>query len=796
MAQLVVEVIERGIAQTEQKLNKLGQTAEKTSAATDGLGQTAEKTSKSTDGLGQTADKTSKSTNKLGQTAEKASAAIDKLGQTAGKTSSTTDKLGQTAGKTSAATDGLGKSANSSRAIMQQFGYQLQDVIVTTRDAASGLNAIGVQGGQFLSMITPLGGTLLTIAGIAGGALLGSLSKSTDQTISLSDAMTILDDQFGETEDGAIRLSDSLTKLANKNERLARTELTRSLLAASDALDEIREQSNEIIDNNIGVWFSDGADTARQLAYQIEGIDSAGQDLYTVIAQLQEANAFSPLASAAEDLQEKLGITRLESVELLRALVLVAKNPTPEAFERVGVTLEELNKQSGFSNKALLQLAEKFSELQLKATTATERLKFAKEAITNFGQAVKNANDDIGADEARREAEREQRRRESAARRAAIEAEQEARRRALLEASAQKTLQDVERLGATESQILGYWYEDNLAKLDGYLAEGLITRQEYARAQEQLLNESVDRQLAIDERLDEQRQRRAARAAKMARPGADATGYGQISSDRDQQLAELEEMRRAGELESLAAYEAAKYGIEQDAQRKLAELRQRGVEETVAAEEARRNALATSASQVGGLLGDITSSMRESGKDQTAAYKILFAAQKAAAIPSIIAATETGSAQALALGPIAGPIAAGAIKALGYASLGIVAGQAIAGFANGGPVRGPGTGRSDSIPAMLSNGEYVINAAATQRNRGALDAINSGGTVGGTMVNVTVIDRSTNGGNSVSVRQLTERDVEIMIEDRVPDIMAREQSDPYSRFSKAQRASTTTGRRF
>lgn len=55
------------------------------------------------------------------------------------------------------------------------------------------------------------------------------------------------------------------------------------------------------------------------------------------------------------------------------------------------------------------------------------------------------------------------------------------------------------------------------------------------------------------------------------------------------------------------------------------------------------------------------------------------------------------------------------------------------GLANGGPVKaatggkvtGPGTGRSDSIPAMLSNGEYVINAAATQKHRALLDAINS-----------------------------------------------------------------------
>ena len=32
----------------------------------------------------------------------------------------------------------------------------------------------------------------------------------------------------------------------------------------------------------------------------------------------------------------------------------------------------------------------------------------------------------------------------------------------------------------------------------------------------------------------------------------------------------------------------------------------------------------------------------------------------------------------------------------------------------GGPVRGPGTATSDSIPALLSNGEYVLNAEATK----------------------------------------------------------------------------------
>ena len=48
-------------------------------------------------------------------------------------------------------------------------------------------------------------------------------------------------------------------------------------------------------------------------------------------------------------------------------------------------------------------------------------------------------------------------------------------------------------------------------------------------------------------------------------------------------------------------------------------------------------------------------------------------------------------------------------------------------FATGGQVRGPGSGTSDSIPALLSNGEYVINAAAVRKlGKGYLDLINNG----------------------------------------------------------------------
>jgi hypothetical protein len=48
-------------------------------------------------------------------------------------------------------------------------------------------------------------------------------------------------------------------------------------------------------------------------------------------------------------------------------------------------------------------------------------------------------------------------------------------------------------------------------------------------------------------------------------------------------------------------------------------------------------------------------------------------------------------------------------------------------FASGGLVVGPGSGTSDSIPAMLSAGESVINARSTEMFSGILSTINTAG---------------------------------------------------------------------
>ena len=99
--------------------------------------------------------------------------------------------------------------------------------------------------------------------------------------------------------------------------------------------------------------------------------------------------------------------------------------------------------------------------------------------------------------------------------------------------------------------------------------------------------------------------------------------------------------------------------------------------------------------------------------------------------------------------PIAGVVSglAGAYASMGRADGGIV------GYAEGGLVRGPGGPRTDSIVTALSNGEFVVNAKATQENRGLLEAINDGKlTSAGSTVNyVQSAPKPASGGGGTTV---------------------------------------------
>ena len=92
---------------------------------------------------------------------------------------------------------------------------------------------------------------------------------------------------------------------------------------------------------------------------------------------------------------------------------------------------------------------------------------------------------------------------------------------------------------------------------------------------------------------------------------------------------------------------------------------------------------------------------------------------------------------------------------------GFAEGGFVRGYATGGTVYGPGTSTSDSIPAMLSRGEYVMNAAAVSRlGVPLLDALNHGQmpgfAEGGPVMATTTIPAVNKGGVNISIHLTNE----------------------------------------
>ncbi len=132
------------------------------------------------------------------------------------------------------------------------------------------------------------------------------------------------------------------------------------------------------------------------------------------------------------------------------------------------------------------------------------------------------------------------------------------------------------------------------------------------------------------------------------------------------------------------------------------------VEELIAArqrEEAAASAIAARADLYGNMVGQVLDGLIVKGQSADEVLKGLIRTLLQATIQAAIFGT----------GPFGGL----------FGGVGIFGGPAR--MATGGEVRGPGTGTSDSVPILASNGEYVVNARAAQANLPLLEAINTGG---------------------------------------------------------------------
>lgn len=140
-------------------------------------------------------------------------------------------------------------------------------------------------------------------------------------------------------------------------------------------------------------------------------------------------------------------------------------------------------------------------------------------------------------------------------------------------------------------------------------------------------------------------------------------------------------------------------------------------------------AISSAQSSIGVLLG----AAEEYAGRQSGIYKGLFIAQKAFAIAEATVNTFRAVSNALA-SPFPPPIPqtlAAAAAVAGGAQVAAIVASTVQGLADGGRVRGPGGPRDDKAGVFaLSNGEFVVNAAATAANLPLLEAINRGNKLG------------------------------------------------------------------
>ncbi len=210
-----------------------------------------------------------------------------------------------------------------------------------------------------------------------------------------------------------------------------------------------------------------------------------------------------------------------------------------------------------------------------------------------------------------------------------------------------------------------------------------------------------------------------------------------VEEQLQERLLLLEQYQRVTEM-SNEEHQARLNQIEDDAARQRLEIQQ---------EEQRMRLAGASAAA-----GDLSTILGAAIGEQSEAARAMFAISKAFAIAESTLSMHVAIMKAMALGwPQNMPFIAAAASQGAQIISTLKATQPA--YADGGYVSGPGGPRDDQIQARLSNGEFVINAAATAEHRGILEAINNGASRsqiarqpafarGGSVTNNSRIDRS------------------------------------------------------
>lgn len=694
------------------------------------------------------------------------------------------------------------QAAKSSNALRQQIGnasFQIQDFIVQVQSGTSATTAFAQQAPQLFSAFSPVLGLVVSLGTVLGGAYLTGLLGATDATEDLDKAIESLNTTISIGDDGVVQFTSSVAKLAATNEQAARSQIALAINQTVEAMTAANAVVSESLTQFDSLFSFLGGNAVVSLDSARTGLDNLDATLVRTGLSTEElltqtdlySTGLSTLSRFVSTVSDELGVTTDQALSLVRAMDGFETQRSPEAMQQLADTVNSVNEATGFANETLVKLAQVVNENTITSAQYADVMSLLKSALADVGAVIEQNTESF------------------------------ARQKDVVLAMSQQLLILQERNTGNNREAAqmaavfrsGAEEGSTLAKQISLLAGQIFD----AEQKQKTLNNTTkeyDKDGQYVARLQDQVDALGMTGAELAlfnaqqKLSSEATGE-QTAKVRELTLAllEFQETTAAQKADQQLDVEAnvlfsavtptdtLTEQLEQ--QRELIlEFQELGIGDAQAAADAlvaidtARYVNQTNIAASG--FGSLTQLAKGFAGDQSGIYKALFAVQKGFTLASVLLSSSDAIGKAWASAPFPANLPAVATTVVETGALKAAVDAVTPAFANGGLAFGPGTGTSDSFTARLSNGEFVMPAAATRNNLPELEAMRAGRSTGGqtpSQPRISIINQTTGRIDNATAEFVTADEVRVILTEELPDAMAGQVQDPYSPANSALQSS-------
>ncbi|EOC1267573.1 tail protein (tape measure) [Cronobacter malonaticus] len=296
------------------------------------------------------------------------------------------------------------KGTGSWKTSLQQAGFQMQDFIVQVQGGQSVLVAFAQQGSQLAGAFGPGGavlGALIALSSVLAGVLITSLNGGKNAMDALKDAAEAMDKVITVSQNGVAALSDKYAYLAKTNAQVATLMRNQALLEYNEAINKIPKAISDASSSLLS--FGDKALSALGGGYaSVDGFNDRLAALNITTSNYAQAmkqaygagQAFSATANSIGNtvgaVADKFGISEQQAFEFSKQLSDIAKNPSPEALQRLATELQNTKSSTQDGQTALTTFIGTLVNLSREAVVAKGNVAALKQETDNLTAGQKN----------------------------------------------------------------------------------------------------------------------------------------------------------------------------------------------------------------------------------------------------------------------------------------------------------------------------------------------------------------------------------------------------------------------